>query len=127
MSWRRLALDLTRYGRDMRTTWASSWRWALVGAAVLCGLELARPATQPDVKVALVVGNSHYESASMELPNAAKDATDIAEALKKDGFTVSIMLDLTRDGFQAALSDFARASRDADVSLFYWLFCIFCG
>lgn len=70
-------------------------------------------------RVALVIGNSGYQHVA-ELANPGNDAEAIANALKSLGFEVLAGIDLDRDGLEAAVSDFSRASRGAELTLFYY-------
>ncbi|MCG2628848.1 caspase family protein [Bradyrhizobium sp. WYCCWR 13023] len=74
---------------------------------------------QADVRVALVIGNGAYEHVP-QLKNPINDADDVAAALKRDGFQVSMATDLTKTAMEEATIRFAKAARDADVALFYY-------
>ena len=70
-------------------------------------------------RLALVVGNGDY--AHLErLPNAARDARDIAAALQAQGFAVTLLLDGTRDAFARTITDFAAQATGAEAALFYF-------
>jgi hypothetical protein len=69
------------------------------------GLEAAAPL---DRRVALVIGNSAYQNVAL-LTNPINDANLISDALKADGFTVTISNDLDREGFIKELRAFATA------------------
>ena len=104
----------------MRASYASLWRCAFACAALLCGLNQLRANVRPDVKVALVVGNSEYAADSMKLKNPANDARDIASALQADGFEVDLRVDINEQQFRSVLGDFERKSTHADITLFYF-------
>jgi uncharacterized caspase-like protein len=73
-----------------------------------------------DKRVALVVGNSHYENAPL-LPNPANDAAAIAATLKDAGFdVVESRLDLQAADMRRVLRDFADQARDADIAVVYY-------
>jgi hypothetical protein len=72
-----------------------------------------------ETRVALVIGNGAYQNAP-QLPNPANDASDVAAALRRDGFDTILATNLTRDGMQEAAIRFSRAARDADVAMFYY-------
>jgi uncharacterized caspase-like protein len=95
-------------------------RGAVAGAALLCGLGAAGAETHKDVKVALVVGNSYAKSPGLKLANADRDAQDIAAALEKDGFAVTLKLDVGKADFEQSLAEFSRVSEFADISMFYY-------
>ena len=71
-------------------------------------------------KMALVVGNGKYKDAP-ELKNAPNDARAMAESLKAVGFTVTALLDTSKDSLLGAIRDYVRAmeARKA-VGLFYF-------
>src|SRR6266851_637999 len=74
----------------------------------------------PERRVALVIGNSAYQTVS-GLPNTTNDARAIAEVLKADGFTsVRIILDMTRASMIASLNDFQREADTADWAVVYY-------
>jgi outer membrane protein assembly factor BamD (BamD/ComL family) len=70
-------------------------------------------------RVALVIGNSSY-SALPALKNPQNDARDVGAVLSKLGFEVILGTDLTRDGTQSAILQFARALEGADTSLLFY-------
>ena len=70
-------------------------------------------------RVALVIGNSAYASAT-SLRNPRNDATDMADALKKIGFEVELGLDLDQRGFAQVIENFARTLDGADAGLFFY-------
>jgi Caspase domain len=90
--------------------------------------ELAAPAasaTSPAVtaslgkRVALVIGNSAYQHTT-PLPNPANDASDVAAALKRLGFTVIEEENLDKRGMDDAFRRFAREMADADAAMFFY-------
>jgi hypothetical protein len=70
-------------------------------------------------KVALVIGNSGYQNTS-PLPNAATDATDMAQRLAGLGFDVYGGVDLDRQATLKAVDTFSRALSPDDLALFYY-------
>ena len=72
-----------------------------------------------DKRVALVIGNGAYVN-EPHLPNPAHDAEDVSGALKRTGFEVIEGVDLTQAAMEDATIRFARASRNADVAVFYY-------
>ena len=101
---------LERLGCGMRV-----WLMALVAALLALGLSDARAET----RVALVVGNSGYQSAP-PLTNPINDARDMSAALKAAGFTVVEALDADRSKFDGALRAFADHLGKADVAVFFY-------
>ena len=69
-------------------------------------------------RVALIVANHAYPVAP--LANPPVDAEMIKASLEKIGFSVVVKNDLDLDAFEQALTDFAEASKGADVALFYF-------
>jgi tetratricopeptide (TPR) repeat protein len=85
----------------------------------------APPAAQPgqprtEARVALVIGNSRYSNTSA-LTNPKNDATALAAALERVGFTkVTLKLDLSREQVLQALKAFASESERADWAVVYF-------
>ena len=73
----------------------------------------------PEKRLALVIGNSQYQSAT-PLPNPRNDANDLAAALVELGFEVMKGIDLTQDGMTEITKDFARRARTTDVAMAYY-------
>ena len=101
----------------------SSWRRYLTAffaflLAALAGGLLTTPAFC-DVRVALVVGNSHYAGAAA-LDNPAHDASDLSDALTGLGFKTTLLVDASKRAMDRAVEQFARDSRTADVALFFF-------
>jgi Caspase domain len=70
-------------------------------------------------RVALVIGNAQYAH-TPALPNPRNDAQDIADALRRVGFEVTLGYDLDQTRFARTIDDFARALDGADVGLFFY-------
>ena len=81
--------------------------------ALSCGPALA------ETRVALVIGNGAYVHAP-NLPNPAHDAQDVVAALKRSHFEVISGSDVNEADMQDLAIRFSRASRIADVALFYY-------
>lgn len=71
-------------------------------------------------RVALVIGNGDYETMTPALPNPANDALAVAEILHGLGFEVDVATDANKEAMEDALARLARASRTAEVTLFYY-------
>ena len=93
-------------------------RFIVLFALVACLLLDIRP-SRAETRVALVIGNGAYKNAPW-LPNPPNDAKDVAAALKRSGFETILATNLDKDGMEDATIRFARASRNADVALFYY-------
>jgi len=88
----------------------------LLLSLIFVSFVLALPA-RADKRVALVIGNSAYQSV-VALPNPANDAADIASALKALGFEVIEGHDLNQVDLVATIRHFSEALPGADAGLF---------
>ncbi|UWR03649.1 caspase family protein [Ruegeria conchae] len=70
-------------------------------------------------RLALVIGNSAYDHVS-NLPNPVNDAGDIAAALERIGFDVTLGTDLDYNRMRLALRDFSETAQNAKVALIYF-------
>lgn len=86
--------------------------------SALC-MSIAISASAKENRVALVIGNSNYEHVA-NLPNPTNDAQDIAAALKRLDFEVTVGNNLDYREMRLALRDFADASLTADVVMVYY-------
>lgn len=86
--------------------------------ALVAALILSAPAAWAE-RVALVIGNSGYQSVAA-LPNAATDARDVAARLAEIGFVVHSGTDLTRAATLALVDEFSQALQPDDLALFYY-------
>jgi uncharacterized caspase-like protein len=92
-----------------------------IGLSLACAVlfaALTSPA-QAEKRIALVIGNGAYVTAS-PLPNPANDARDVSAALTRAGFETILGLDLDKAGMEDMAVRFARAARGADVAVFYY-------
>jgi uncharacterized caspase-like protein len=89
------------------------------GALILTAITLMLTPASAEKRVALVVGNTHYEH-SPALTNPANDAEDVARVLKILGFEVLLGLDLDKRAFDLKVRDFALALSQADTALFFY-------
>ena len=69
-------------------------------------------------RLALVLGNSAYGIGP--LANPKNDAEDLAKALGRLGFEVSLQTDLTIARFDQVLDNFVQAAKGADLALFFY-------
>ena len=80
----------------------------------------SRLAIAAERRVALVIGNSAYQSV-VKLPNTTNDANAIAAALKATGFSsVRVAADDTRAALITALSDFQHDADNADWAVVFY-------
>src|SRR6185437_14802566 len=71
-------------------------------------------------RFALVIGNSKYPDADAPLKEPINDAHDVADELKRDGFSVDIGENLTRDGMLHAFDRlYAKLHPGAVALIFY--------
>ncbi|RXT25467.1 hypothetical protein B5P46_15440 [Rhizobium leguminosarum] len=70
-------------------------------------------------RLALVIGNSTYETASA-LPNATRDARAFGAFLSAQGFDADIVVDANRSQLAEAVARFSRKITADDVALFYY-------
>jgi hypothetical protein len=71
-------------------------------------------------KVALVIGNAKYPDNDIPMSDAANDAQDIADELRRDGFDVERGLNLTGDATRQALSRFYAKIQPGSVALLFF-------
>jgi hypothetical protein len=90
----------------------------LLLAALLPLLWAASPA-QAAKRVALIIGNDHYQNVP-PLQKAINDARTIGQTLKGLGFAVTVAEDLTRRGMSEQLLAFDRGIEAGDVALFFF-------
>ena len=96
-----------------------------VATAGLERIDVKLGATRPSTertggRIALVIGNSKYESFD-SLANPKRDAALVADALGKSGFqSVKLLTDTNRDTLSAALEAFANDSKNANWAVVYY-------
>jgi hypothetical protein len=91
---------------------------ALSVSAAVAALAAA-PASADGKRVALVIGNSAYRNVPA-LPNPANDAGDIAAALKRLGFAVTLITDATFEEMRRGLIALGRDAADADMATVFY-------
>jgi hypothetical protein len=74
---------------------------------------------QSDRRLALVIGNGAYTNAP-RLKNPPNDATDMADALSKLGFSVEHGIDLSQRQMKAMIREFGQRLRGGGQGLFYF-------
>jgi len=70
-------------------------------------------------RVALVIGNSNYESMG-RLLNPKNDATDVAKALERLNFEVILLIDGNRRGMNDAINSFEDLIKNSDIAIFFY-------
>ena len=79
----------------------------------------AAPASADGKRVALVIGNSAYRNVPA-LPNPPNDAGDLAAALNRLGFAVTLITDASFDEMQRSLIALGRDAAGADMAAVYF-------
>ena len=79
-------------------------------------LSPAQAATEQ--RLALVIGNAVYGFSPLK--NPANDASDIASALQKQGFTVILKKNVNLKEMEDSIEDFGKRLKKSDVGLFYF-------
>src|ERR1700746_621666 len=87
-------------------------------AGVLSSLAVT-PAFSEGKRVALVIGNSAYRSVPA-LPNPANDAGDVAAALNRLGFVVTLITNASFEEMRRGLVALGRIAADADMATLYF-------
>lgn len=93
----------------------------LYGAVMVQAAVEENPTAQPRNRLAIVIGNSNYQSSRIQsLPNAANDATRLADSLKRLNFDVLLGTDLSAASFEALLKAAeAKLPTTSAVLIFY--------
>jgi uncharacterized caspase-like protein len=97
-------------------------RYLGVIAMLACGAMGAMTPALAQSRMALVIGNSAYQSVTA-LTNPAHDAQAVAQILNSAGFDVVLALDLTQAGMRQTIQEFAAsvAGKGADnIALVYY-------
>ena len=92
---------------------------AIIALAVLT-LAFGTSAGHAQSRVALVIGNSAYQSVPV-LPNPINDAADLGASLERLGFAVKRMTDARFDDMRRALIDFGRQARGAEMAVVFFV------
>lgn len=71
-------------------------------------------------RFALVIGNAKYPDAEAPLKEPINDARDVADELKRDGFTVDIGENLTGDGMRRAFEKLYGKIKPGSVALIFF-------
>ncbi|MHC1949773.1 caspase family protein [Bradyrhizobium sp. UFLA06-06] len=71
-------------------------------------------------RFALVIGNAKYPDADAPLKEPVNDARDVADELKRDGFTVEVGENLTGDGMRRAFDRLYGKIRPGSVALIFF-------
>jgi Caspase domain len=92
---------------------------AAIGGAVIVTL-LTPASAWADKRVALVVGNSGYQTVP-QLPNPSRDASSVAKMFRDAGFdSVEVKLDVGNLEFKRAIRRFETTADQADIAVVYY-------
>jgi Caspase domain len=92
--------------------------WGSCVVALVAGLGSV-PAAAEGKRVALVIGNGIYRNVPA-LPNPPNDAGDIAAALARLGFTVTLLTNASFDEMRKGLIAFGQKAEGADMAAVYF-------
>src|SRR5262249_53403567 len=95
-------------------------RGFILGLGVIAALGFAAaPASADGKRVALVIGNSAYRNVPV-LPNPANDARDVAAALTRLGFAVTLIANGSFEEMRRGLIALGRDAAGADMAALYF-------
>ncbi len=87
---------------------------------LLVSLVPAAPSLAAGDRYALVIGNAKYPDADAPLKEPLNDARDVADELKRDGFSVEIGENLTGDGMRRAFDKLYGKIKPGSVALMFF-------
>ncbi len=93
--------------------------FALLVSLILVGAPFSRPAAAAD-RFALIIGNAKYPDADAPLKEPVNDARDVADELKRDGFSVDVGENLTGDGMRRAFDRLYNKIKPGSVVLIFY-------
>jgi len=88
--------------------------------SLLVSLAPTAPSLAAGDRFALVIGNARYPDADAPLKEPLNDARDIADELKRDGFTVETGENLTGDGMRRAFDKLYSKIKPGSVALVFF-------
>jgi lipoprotein NlpI len=88
--------------------------------SLILSVVLAAPSFAAGNRYALVIGNAKYPDADTPLKEPINDARDVADELKRDGFTVEIGENLTGDGMRRAFDRLYGKVKPGAVALVFY-------
>ena len=89
----------------------------IVAFLALLSVAMATAASAGE-RVALAIGISAYRS--QPLPSPVRDATEVADALSRYGYQVTLAKDLNAEDFRAAIAAFIQRARGAEAAIVYF-------
>ncbi|PSO13987.1 caspase family protein [Bradyrhizobium sp. MOS003] len=88
--------------------------------SLLVSLVPTAPSLAAGDRFALVIGNAKYPDADAPLKEPINDARDVADELKRDGFSVEIAENLTGDGMRRAFDKLYGKIKPGSVALVFF-------
>jgi Tfp pilus assembly protein PilF len=88
--------------------------------SLLLSVSSALPSLAAGERIALVIGNAKYPDAEAPLREPINDARDIADELKRDGFTVEVGENLTGDQMRRAFERLYGKIKPGSVALIFF-------
>jgi hypothetical protein len=95
-------------------------RFALLVTLIIAVAPIVPSGAAAADRFALVIGNAKYPDAEAPLKEPLNDARDIADELKRDGFTVDIGENLTGDAMRRALDKLYGRVKPGSVALIFF-------
>ena len=90
-----------------------------IAAAVIATFFTVSASATTRTKVALIIGNGAYKDVP-ELPNPTNDATALAGAFLRLGFSVRLVTDANYDDMRRALLEFSQKARDSEMAVVFF-------
>jgi hypothetical protein len=87
---------------------------------LLASVVLTAPSLAAGERFALVIGNAKYPDADTPLKEPLNDVRDVAEELKRDGFTVEVGQNLTGDGMRRAFDRLYGKIKPGSIALLFY-------
>ncbi|WP_409191107.1 caspase family protein [Bradyrhizobium sp. RDM4] len=87
---------------------------------LLASLIPTAPSLAAGDRFALVIGNAKYPDADAPLKEPINDARDVADELKRDGFSVEVGENLTADGMRRAFDKLYSKIKPGSVALLFY-------
>src|ERR1700751_1598361 len=95
-------------------------RFSLFALLVLVSAVATPPPSAGGARYALVIGNAKYPDADAPLKEPINDARDVADELKRDGFTVDDGDNLTGDGMRNAFYRLSGHIKPGSIALIFF-------
>jgi lipoprotein NlpI len=89
-------------------------------ATLIFSIASSAPSLAAGERFALVIGNAKYPDADAPLKEPINDARDVADELKRDGFTVDVGENLTGDGMRRAFDKLYGKIKPGSVALIFF-------